>query len=218
VHTFEGRLQAKGVQQLTLLSAPSGATIAIDQAPVGVTPGTFDLAPGRHHVVLMLRGYADAERDVELAADRAQDVTIELGPKPAEPAAAAAAAPPVDAPKQPPPPASKEQHHGFGIWPYVTLGAGAAALGGALAFELLRAGSERSAEDATSQIEYKDHYDSMESQRTTARVLVGVGAALVATGGVLLAIDLAGSKAPATARLGIAPHASGFQSTLTGSF
>jgi hypothetical protein len=101
----------------------------------------------------------------------------------------------------------------------VTLGAGAAALAGALTFELMRASSEASAKDATTQVEYKDHYDTMVSQRTTARVFLGVGGALVVTGGVLLAIDL-GNASPKekAARLAIAPAPGGAVGSLSGSF
>src|SRR3954471_8305692 len=47
---YEARLAKKGVQQVTVLSTPSGATVSVDDANLGVTPGTFDLPPG-HHVL-----------------------------------------------------------------------------------------------------------------------------------------------------------------------
>ena len=217
VKRFEERLRAKGVQQMTVLSTPTGATVALDGAPVGVTPATLDVPPGQHHLALMLRGYADTERDVELLADHALDIVLELAPAPAAaqttPASAPAAATP--APSAP----ARAESHGLGVWPYLTLGAGAAALAGALTFELMRKSSESSAKDASTQVEYKDHYDTMVSQRTTERVLVGVGGALVVTGGVLLAIDL-GNASPAkkAARLGLAPAPGGVTASLAGSF
>ena len=224
VQHFEGRLESKGVQQLTVLSTPDGATIAIDSAPIGVTPGTFELAPGKHHVALMLRGFTDAERDVELAPDRAQDVSLELAPKSmadesAPPGAqrATEAAGAAQQPQQSAPAASASG--GLGPWPFATLGAGAAALGGALTFEAapreLRA--ER-AEKAGTQVEYKQELDRMHSQRTTARVLAVAGGALVVTGGVLLAIELGSSKRPSTGALRLLPTSDGFTSTFTGSF
>jgi tetratricopeptide (TPR) repeat protein len=216
VKHFEDRLRAKGVQQVTVLSTPTGATVVLDGAPVGVTPATLDLPPGQHHVALMLRGYADTERDVELPPEHALDVTIELTPstEPAQPAAALP--PPAPAPGQPVAPAEKRQ--GFGVWPYVTLGAGALTLAGSLTFELLRRGSEQDAKDASTQVAYKEHYDEMASQRTTARILLGVGGALVVTGGVLLAIDLAGSSSGGVARLGLTPTEGGATGSIAGSF
>jgi hypothetical protein len=49
-------------------------------------------------------------------------------------------------------------------------------------------------------------------------VLAGVGGALVVTGGVLLAIDLAGGKPKTVARLGVAPTPGGFTGVLAGAF
>src|SRR5688500_1147680 len=72
IATLEKALAAKGVQQLTVLSSPLGATVIIDDQPVGVTPFTGQFAPGSHKVQLSLRGYADTERKVELQAERAQ--------------------------------------------------------------------------------------------------------------------------------------------------
>jgi len=218
VKRFEEHLKAKGVQQMTVLSTPTGATVALDGAPVGVTPATLDVPPGQHHLALILRGYADTERDIEIPADHALDVVLELAaaPEAAQVAPAAAPAAATAPPPTAPPPA---ESHGLGIWPYVTLGAGAAALAGALTFELMRSSSESSAKDAKTQVEYKDHYDTMVSQRTTARVFLGVGGALVVTGGVLLAIELGnGSPNKKTARLGIAPAPGGFTGSLAGSF
>ena len=44
--------------------------------PVGVTPWTGEIAPGKHHLLLSERGYADAERELVLAADVALDVSV----------------------------------------------------------------------------------------------------------------------------------------------
>ena len=215
VKRFEERLKAKGVQQLTVLSTPTGATVALDGAPVGVTPATLDLPPGQHHVALILRGYADTERDVEVPADHALDVALELAPsaEPPPPAAAPVAAP---APTAPLPQA--EESRGLGVWPYVTLGAGALTLAGSLTFELMRRGAESDAKDAKTQVEYKEHYDDMVSRRTTARVLLGVGGALAVTGGVLLAIELGGSSKSGVARLGLVPTEGGATGSIAGSF
>jgi hypothetical protein len=220
---FETRLAKKGVQQVTVLSTPSGATISIDDANVGVTPGTFDLAPGHHRVTLLLRGYDDLAADLELAPDHAQDLALTLNrsagqANPSAPAPVATIAP--AAATQAPPPADHraEAHAGFGIWPWVVTGAGVATLGGALACEFLRASAEKDAKNDPTQIGYKENLDKMETRRTTARVLTGVGGALVVTGGVLLTIDLLGAKKRQNASLTLAPVAGGMTTTLAGTF
>src|SRR3954469_19452480 len=80
IHALEGVLAKKGVQQVTILSRPLGATVIVDEQPVGVTPFTGQLAPGTHRVVLWLRGYAESEQKLELPADRAQVLEVPLVP------------------------------------------------------------------------------------------------------------------------------------------
>lgn len=224
VQRFEGRLAKKGVQQLTVLSTPTGATVAIDETPVGVTPWTGDLTPGKHKVGLTLRGYVDTASEVEVALERAQDLSLELPPAPATPDAPPPVASPTPEPALAPAPvvASSEapaeaKPKGLGVWPWVTLGAGGVALGAGLVFELLRSSSEQAAEEATTQIEYKEELDNMESRRTTARVLVGVGGALVIVGGTLLVFDYSAKKKRRTAlRWSVSPER--VEAAITGSF
>src|SRR5690606_6732739 len=80
IEQYERALQDKGVQQITVLSEPAMATVRIDGRPVGVTPWTGDLPPGEHRVLLSLRGYADSQRDITLAADASMDVNFRLLP------------------------------------------------------------------------------------------------------------------------------------------
>ncbi|HYQ14200.1 MAG TPA: PEGA domain-containing protein [Polyangiaceae bacterium] len=204
---LQAALAKKGVQQYSVFSSPLGATVIVDDQPVGVTPFTGQVAPGRHKVVLSLRGYADSEQKLELAADRAQDLDVPLVPKPDKPVE-------VEAPPPPPPPVvvkprPVEPHDNgarFGPWPWIGLGVGAAALGGSLGFELARRSSEHKAEDADSQLAYKEQLDHQQTRQTTARVLAAVGGALVVTGGTLLVIDLTSRKDSTTrdAQLGAA--------------
>jgi tetratricopeptide (TPR) repeat protein len=224
VARFEGRLAKKGVQQLTVLSTPSGATVSIDGTNVGITPGTFELAHGKHHVVLLLRGYSDSTNDLELAAEHAQDLTVTLA------AAAAPALAPLPAPASAPPPApalpgpaspgpkAAERPAGFGPWPWVVAGAGVAALGGAVTLELLRESAESHAKDDATQVQYSRDLDTMRSRRTAARVLTGVGGALVVTGGVLLTLELTRGRGSGAASLRFAPTAGGLVTTAAGAF
>jgi tetratricopeptide (TPR) repeat protein len=82
-------LAKKGVQQVTVLSTPLGATVSVDDQPVGVTPWTGDLSPGKHHVLLTLRGYSDVEREPELSANEPLDLALRLEQPSATPAPAA---------------------------------------------------------------------------------------------------------------------------------
>src|SRR6478609_7182099 len=165
-------LRKKGVQQLTVLSSPAGATVSVDEQPMGVTPWTGELAPGEHRLLLSLRGYADVEQTVTLAADQPLDTNLRLeqqtptsvqvvAPAPASPATAA--------------PTHDSSSHGkkLGIVPWVTLAAGGVALGGALTFEVLRRSAENDAKAADTQIEYYEHLQTEQSRQTTARIFLG---------------------------------------------
>jgi tetratricopeptide (TPR) repeat protein len=52
VSELEGKLQARGLQQVTILSKPEGATVILDDRPVGVTPWTGEIFRGGHRVRL----------------------------------------------------------------------------------------------------------------------------------------------------------------------
>lgn len=222
VSKLEDLLSKKGVQQLTVMSTPPGATVLVDDRPVGVTPWTGDLFPGRHRVALTLRGYDDQTLEVDLAAHRSQDVSATLVAQAATPGGAAAApatgteaAPAASAPVDRP---SDEGGKKFGILPWVTIGAGGAALGGALVFELMRRSAESDAESEQTQIGYKEKLDEMESRQTTARILAGVGGALVIAGGVLLVLDLGSSEKKSAAALTLEPTPGGAFASARGSF
>lgn len=215
VTEYEQRLAKKGVQQLTVLSTPAGATVTIDGAPVGVTPWTGDIPPGKHKVDLTLRGYGDSTTEVDLGADRAQDLSIRLTEAVREEAPPPPAAP-VVIDRTASPPAPREEKGGLGILPIVVMGAGGAVLGGALTFEILRQSAEREAERDGTQVGFKEKLDTMKSRRTTARVLLGIGGGLVLAGGALLVVDLVSGKPDekTALRAGIGPSGA----TLEGSF
>ena len=207
VSALERKLQDKGIQQVTILSQPDGATVRIDGRPVGVTPWTGELNPGRHRLRLRLEGFRDAEQQFDLLAHRALDVAVALDEQVAAPPPAPA--PPIPAPTTatdpsagPSPSPSSDDHHAR-VRPLtlITLGAGVATLGAAGVFEGLRQSSEKDVRDETTQIARHDAFDQMESQQTTARILAGVGAAVTVAGGVLLAVDLTRKHPAREARL-----------------
>jgi tetratricopeptide (TPR) repeat protein len=198
IEKYEAALSAKGVQQITVLSEPAGATLRVDRRPVGVTPWTGELAPGTHELELSLRGYADTQRSIELLADKSQDARFRLVPRAAAPATVPENA--IGAPPAAPALAPSRNDHAVvassKVQPatYIVLGAGAATLAAAGAFELARRSAESDARNEDIQVDYADALERMQRYQTTARVVGGVGAAILITGGVLLVLDLSRSK------------------------
>ncbi|HET9934010.1 MAG TPA: PEGA domain-containing protein, partial [Polyangiaceae bacterium] len=71
-------LSKKGLQQVTVLSSPAGATVTVDEQAVGVTPWTGELSPGKHQVLLTLRGYSDGAQEFELRPTEPLDLSLRL--------------------------------------------------------------------------------------------------------------------------------------------
>ncbi|MCK6532657.1 MAG: PEGA domain-containing protein [Polyangiaceae bacterium] len=194
VETRVGELETKlqqerGRQQVTVLSNVEGATVRIDDQPVGVAPWTGEILPGTHKVKLTLDGYEDSEQSFELLAHRALDVTLSLRAKAAAPAEPKPEAGPAAVTVKPD--ASGGEGSARISWmTWTAFGVGAAALGGAGVFELMRASSEEDVKTERTQLARHDAFDRMESQQKTARIFAGVGAVAVVAGGVLLALDL----------------------------
>jgi len=176
VKALSAALAKKGIQQLTVLSTPAGATVAIDGHPLGVTPLTVELPPGAHNALLSSRGFADAASDFTLPVATPLDFSVALKPAPRAVASAS------DAPA----PASARR---FGIVPWVTLGVAAACLGGAGILEISRRSAESSARSEPVQLRAESDANSMNGRRDAARVFFGVGSVLAVTGGVLLAFN-----------------------------
>ncbi len=123
VRKLEQRLAARGVQQLTVSSQPEGATLLLDGRPVGITPWTGEIYPGKHRLTLQLERHQDLAQVVELTAHVARDVSVVLTPTPSP-----LPRPPIvhlPAPNRP----------GVSIETLVTLGTGLTLLGVAVAAE-----------------------------------------------------------------------------------
>ena len=174
IHALSAALAKQGVQQLTVLTSPAGATVAIDGTPLGVSPLTVELRPGSHSAQVSRRGYSDVTGNFVLPPATPIDlnVTLQLAPT-----------------NQPTADATQESRRRFGIAPYVTLGAAAACLASAGIFESLRRSAQNSARNEHVQLEYEHDIDDMNSRQTTARVLLGVGGALAVTGITLLSFN-----------------------------
>lgn len=225
IHSFEERLSKKGVQQVTVLSGPPGATVLVDGRPVGVTPWTSEIAPGTHQLELRLEGYAPATQPLELSPDHAQDVTSTLVPAVASPAPTSAAVAPAgadragaSAPRQGSAPSDgPSKGSPLTTLGWIGIGAGGAALTSALIFELLRRSAETDAKSEPTQVEYAKDLDRMESRQTAARALAGLGGALAIGGGMFLWAGSHKGSRQATA-LGAGCVPSGCWSTIRGRF
>lgn len=214
VRKLESALQSQGLQQVSILSEPPGATIQLDGRALGITPFTTEITPGIHRISLTLEGYESAQRDFELRPDRSTDVAFALVTRPqALPLAASSEAATMPAAKEIPAPIlrpvparstvlSVEPSSSSRIRPltWIGLGAGALLLGGSGVVELERRRQQGVAEDAP-QTTYQPAYDGMETRKIVARVLLVAGSAALATGTTLLVIDLTRTKRSSTALL-----------------
>jgi hypothetical protein len=175
IRSLSRALAKRGIQQLTVLTWPPGATVTIDGTPLGVSPLTVELRPGKHSALLSHRGFVDFNGSFVLPQATPIDVGAALQ--------AAANSEPVTSAPQP------EGARRFGIVPYVTLGAAAACLAGAGLFELSRHSAQSDARSEQVQLEYERDIQTMHSRQTSARVLLGVGGALAVTGATLLVFN-----------------------------
>lgn len=204
IKNLEQRLRDKGVQQVSVFSNPSGATVYLDGAEVGSTPATFETRAGRHLVVLKATGFPDTAKEFVLGLDRSMDIEVTLqkvgsGSSVVVSSTATttptATAPPATTAVLPPPPPSEQGPTGLAAvrpWTWAALGVGVIGLGTSVGLELARAGSETAAREDPTQVGFKEKYDAMVSNQTGARVMVGIGAVAMAAGAVLLVIDLRG--------------------------
>lgn len=206
-------LAARGVQQVTVLSTPPGATVSVDHRIAGKTPLTLELPPGAHHLKLELAQFHNLEADFTLEARTPQDVPLQLLPLEGDSAPAVPRPAPTAATQATPTPPT-EGKRPFGVAPWVVGGVGAVSLLGAFGFELARRSAESAAEDGT-QPEYPEHYDAMRNRQTTARILAGVGGALLVTGGVLFVLNKPRKQQP---QVGLACGPGGCGLSASGSF
>ena len=201
-------LQRRGIQQVTVLTSPAGATVTMDDQPVGVTPWTGEIAPGKHHLLLSERGYADAERELVLAADVPLEVSVRLTQQSLTGASSVTPASPSSS-ALPPSPAGPPPDRKLGVLPWLTLGAGTVSLGAALTFELLRRSAESDAKQQLIQVRYQQRLETEQSRQTAGRVFLAAGSALLAAGGLMLLFDRPAATRGASAGLLCVPGVCG---------
>lgn len=211
IAAYSANLAARGVQQLSVFSTPAGATVTLDERSVGVTPFTDEFSPGKHHLLLQLAGYRDREIDVFLAERSPADVFLRMDAVRPDPVAVK------EAPSQPLRVGDQQLDRGrpLGIAPWVVTGTGAASLATALGFELARRSEESQAKEAQSQLEFERRIENMQTLKTTARVLAGVGGGLVLTGGILFIFD---AKPTRISQIGLGCVGRGCGLVATGTF
>lgn len=199
------------VRRLSVSSSPASAALSLDGRQVGITPWSGDLTPGTHRVALHSPGYVDVSQTVWLEPDAALDLRFSLSQ---------VKAPAPDAPvveKAPPEPLAHRPETVVRRKPsrpnplrtsgYVAVGVGGAAIGGAVVFELLRRKTESEVGQQANQVSYAEKYDTMRRQQTASRVLAGTGAALAATGAVLLLVGNRSHEATEAVSIGCLPGA-----------
>jgi tetratricopeptide (TPR) repeat protein len=183
-------------QQLTVVTSPAGATVLIDAQPRGFSPWTGEVPTGRHQLTVRRIGSQEAMQNVSMGVDQPVEINLVLKEDPAVQAAEQARLARQRAEQMErdrPTALQRIQPITWGL-----MGAGAAGLVGAGAFEQARANSEDDARLAATQLAAERELESAESQQTTARVLLGVGAGAMVLGGVFLYIDLSREPESAT--------------------
>jgi tetratricopeptide (TPR) repeat protein len=200
IRAAERHLQDGGVQQVSVLSSPEGAAVAIDGRRVGVAPWTVELKPGTHQLAVDLPGYAAGSSTFDLPAEHAIDVVIPLERLPDSTTVAVAKPSAENA-------CGAEKRPGFAarIRPvtWATLGVGVAGLGAALGLELARSAAVSAARSSPTNLVGKEEYDRATSLGTASRVAVSIGGAVTALAAVLVYVDLS-SGGPSGERVGAA--------------
>jgi tetratricopeptide (TPR) repeat protein len=200
------RLGKTGVQQVSFRTEPAAAGVLVDAEPVGRSPVFVELRPGPHRVTFRQDGYEDAELEFDLTADQPLDVSITLVPTiernvastavPAQPTSrvvratrdrrmASAAPQPMRAKSE-----RRSRNNTTRTLGFVALGAGVAALGGAVTVEIMRRQAESEAKQEREQVRFARALAEMDSRQTLARVLAGAGGVFAAVGGVLIVTAL----------------------------
>ena len=126
VHELEAALAQRGVQQLSVLTTPPRALLAVDGASVGITPWTGETWPGEHRLTVTLEGRNPLTPLVTVDALRAQDFSFNLEPARATISARDAQ---LNAASKSPPRVS--------ALTWLTLGTATAAMGATLASEMV---------------------------------------------------------------------------------
>src|SRR5262249_4970352 len=139
VSQLEARLEGLGLQQLSVRSEPPGATVLVNDNPVGITPWAGELVPGTYRVQARLPGYRNGQAEITLSSERATDFNLPLTPIYFEGQTTGDSRGHAQE--------SLAQNKPLA---WALIGSGAAALIGGIAFEFARASSQSDADSADS--------------------------------------------------------------------
>lgn len=184
IHRLEQELGALGIQQVSVVTEPPGATIFVDGKARGVSPWTGEIPLGRHQLLAELRGYGDAGTTITASPDRALDVNLVLEEKNSRRDEAA-----VDSGRAEDQPEARGMSR---VRPatWVLLGIGGASLIGAVGYEFARAGAREDEHNASTDMAREDERVRAESHQTASHLLLGVGSVALLSGGAFLYFDL----------------------------
>lgn len=204
IQRLEQGLMQKGVQQVTIMSTPQGATFAIDGKVMGVTPWTGEIPPGYHKLSLQLRGFQDEERSFDLPPARSIDVPVTLTQAQETSIAPAVQQSPVSpraVDERPVDTASCSGVSCVSVTSWTVTGGGIAALGVALGFELARARNVKNSKEDPVQVSAAKLLQQARDQQKWATAFALTGGALTIVGGALLFTDLYSSGETEQSRL-----------------
>jgi hypothetical protein len=181
---FDLQLLPKGAVATVNLRVPErDADIMVDSKRVGRTPleEPLRLPAGDHEVVVMKQGFATWKGTVSVKGGETKDVVVSLIPEGGDPDAGGYAG---------------GGGGGAGIWPWITMGAGVAAVGGGVFTGLSAANLHDQLETKRKDGEpiHPDDVDTGNSLVMTTNVLYGVGGAAIVGGLVWWLLDDGGSS------------------------
>jgi tetratricopeptide (TPR) repeat protein len=186
VSQLEARLAGVGLQQLSVRSEPPGATVFVNDNPVGITPWAGELVPGTYRVQARLPGYRNGQAEITLGSERASDFNLPLTPIYFEGQTAA------DAKGR-----SEESLGQNKPLAWALIGSGGAALIGGIAFEFARASSQSSADSADTAEARARSQGAADGKQMASLLLLGVGGGLALSGTLMLTLGRSAEQEPA---------------------
>lgn len=175
--------------RVKLVAEPLGATVWVDDEPVGRSPVTLELTRGLHRARFKLAGYrtyyttfdlSNGAKPLEVRGELERGSDTTPPPQRLETAAHGG---------RPAPDAARTGSPLLRDLGFSAMIASAAALGGAVVFEVMRGDAERNAHNATDQAHSSDAFDRMRTNQMLAQVFAGAGGGLAALGVTLLVLS-----------------------------
>ncbi len=192
----EGRERHAAVREqctarVKVTTTPDGATVRVDGKVLGEAPLALTLSPGDYELVIELDGRAPHREQIRVEAGTAHRMTVTLPTAPSGPGGR-----PETAGVPPAPPPRQEAAGRWAVLPWLALGVGAAALAGGGVLGYLAEVAREDEESALARVgqpgspplkgEIEGHRADRRTRAVLANVALGVGAASVAAGAVLL--------------------------------